>query len=84
MTYVSKFTKKEPFNIRLKVKRPDTPLGEGKKKKKWGQFHICNINAKSKISFPSLRQYVRFIWEVISERLEKNKVLDSPIIQNQE
>jgi hypothetical protein len=29
-------------------------------------------------------QYARFIWEVtFSERIEANKVLDSPIIQNE-
>jgi hypothetical protein len=40
--------------------------------------------AKSKISFQSIRQYVRFILEVtFSERMEANKVLDSPIIQNE-
>jgi hypothetical protein len=39
--------------------------------------------AKSKISFQSIKQYARFIWEVISERMEANKVLDSPIIQNE-
>jgi hypothetical protein len=74
---------KGPFNIHLKVKRPDTPLVEGRKEKKWGQFDISNVRAKSKISFQSIGQYARFIWEVtFSERMEANKVLDSPIIQN--
>jgi hypothetical protein len=68
----------------LKVKRPDTPLVERKKEKKWGQIYIFNVMAKSKISFQSIRQYVRFIWEVtFSERMEANKVLDSPVIQNE-
>jgi hypothetical protein len=39
---------------------------------------------KSKISFQSIRQYARFIWEVtLSEKLEANNILDSPIIQNE-
>jgi hypothetical protein len=33
MTYVLKFTKKGQFNINLKVKRSDIPLGEGKKER---------------------------------------------------
>jgi hypothetical protein len=33
-----KIYEKRPFNIHLKVKRPDIPLVEGKKEKKWGQF----------------------------------------------
>jgi hypothetical protein len=73
-----------PFNIHLKVRRPDTPLVEGKKEKKWGQFDIFNVMVKAKISFQSIRQYARFIWEVtFSERVEANKGLDSPIIQNE-
>jgi hypothetical protein len=40
--------------------------------------------AKSKISFQSIGQYVWFLWGVIfSERMEANKALDSPIIQNE-
>jgi hypothetical protein len=39
---------KGPFNIQLKVKRPDTPLEGGKKEEKWGQFDIFNVMAKSK------------------------------------
>jgi hypothetical protein len=40
--------------------------------------------AKSKISFQSIRQYARFIWEVtFSERMEANKILDGRIIQNE-
>jgi hypothetical protein len=40
--------------------------------------------AKSKISYQSSRQYAWFIWEVtFSERVEADKVLDSPIIQNE-
>jgi hypothetical protein len=63
--------------------RPDTPFLEGKNENKWGQFDIFNVMAKSKISFQSVRQYARFIWEVtVSERMEENKVLDSPIVQN--
>jgi hypothetical protein len=31
-----------PFNIHIKVKRPDTPLVEGKQEKKWVQFDIFN------------------------------------------
>jgi hypothetical protein len=57
---------------------------EGKKEKKWGQFDIFNVMAKFKISFQSIRQYARIIWEVtFSERMEANKVLDSPTIQNE-
>jgi hypothetical protein len=56
---------------------------EGKKEKKWEQFDIFNVMAKSKISFQSIRQYSRFIWEVTTERMEANKVWDSPIIQNE-
>jgi hypothetical protein len=57
---------------------------EGKKEKKWGQFDIFNVMTKSKITFQSIRQYARFIWEVtFSEKMEENKVLDSPIIQNE-
>jgi hypothetical protein len=77
-----KIYEKGPFNIHLKVKMPDTPLVKGKKEK-WGQFDIFNVMAKSKISFQSIRQYAQFIWEVTSERMEANKVLDSPIIQNE-
>jgi hypothetical protein len=62
-------------------KRPDTPLVEAKKENKWGQFDVFSVMAKSKISFQSIRKYVRFIWEVTSERMEANKVLDSSIIQ---
>jgi hypothetical protein len=55
---------------------------EGKKEKKWEQFETFNVMTKSKISFQSIRQYSRFIWEVtFSERIEANKVLDSPINQ---
>jgi hypothetical protein len=53
---------------------------EGKKEKKWSQFDIFNVMDKFKISFQSIRQYARFIWEVTSERMDANKVLDSPII----
>jgi hypothetical protein len=57
---------------------------EGKKEKKWLQFDIFNVMAKSKIRFNSNRQYVRFICEVtFSERMEANKVLESSIIQNE-
>jgi hypothetical protein len=78
-----KIYEKGPFKIHIKVKRPDTSLVEVKKKKKWGQFDIFSVMAKSKISFQSIRQYARFISEVtLSERVEVNKVLDSPIIQN--
>jgi hypothetical protein len=48
-----------------------------------GQFDIFSVMAKSKISFQSIRQFARFIWEVTSERMEAIKVLDSPIIQNE-
>jgi hypothetical protein len=79
-----KMYEKWPFNIHLKIKRPDTPLVEGRKEKKWGQFDIFNVLAKSKISFQSIRQNARFIWEVMfSERMEANQVLDSHIIQNE-
>jgi hypothetical protein len=72
------------FNIHLKVKRPDTPLVEGKTEKKWGQFDITNVMTKSKITFQSIRQYARFIWEVaFSGKKQANKVLDSPIIQKE-
>jgi hypothetical protein len=56
---------------------------EGKKEKKWGQFDIFNVMAKSKIKFQSIRQYTQFIWEVTSERMEEKKVLESSIIQNE-
>jgi hypothetical protein len=69
-----KIYEKRPFNIHLKVKMPETPLVEGKGENKWGQFDIFNVMAKSKVSFQSTRQYVRFIWEVTSERMEANKV----------
>jgi hypothetical protein len=74
--------KKGPFNIHLKVKRPDIPLVEGKKEKKWGKFDLFNVMTISncKISFQSITQYSRFIWEVTSERMEVNRVLDNPII----
>jgi hypothetical protein len=40
--------------------------------------------SKSEISFQSIRQYAWFILEeTLSERMEANKVLDSPIIQNE-
>jgi hypothetical protein len=39
--------------------------------------------AKSKISFQCIKKYAWFIWEVTSKRMEANKVLDSPIIQNE-
>jgi hypothetical protein len=79
-----KIDEKEPFSIHLKVKRTDTPVVERKKEKKWGQFNIFNVMAKSMISFQSIRQYGRFIWEMtFSERMEANKVLDSPILQNE-
>jgi hypothetical protein len=40
--------------------------------------------AKFKITFQSIRQYARFIWEVTSsEGMEANKVLGKPIIQNE-
>jgi hypothetical protein len=47
-----------------------------------GQFEIINVMAKSKISVQFVRQYAWFIWEVTLERMEANKILDSPIIQN--
>jgi hypothetical protein len=66
---VSRVTKKENNNelsfktydkwlfiIHLKVKRPDTPLVEGRKEKKWGQFDIFSVMTKSKISFHSIRE----------------------------
>jgi hypothetical protein len=57
---------------------------EGKKEKKWSQSDIFSVMTKFKISFQSIRQYARFIWEVtFSERMEANKILDSPIIQNE-
>jgi hypothetical protein len=56
---------------------------EGKTEKKWRQFDIFNVMAKSKISYQSIRQFAGFIWEVtFSERMEANKVLDSLKIQN--
>jgi hypothetical protein len=58
---------------------------QGKTEKKLGQFDIFNVMVKAKISFQSIRQYARFISEVtFSERIEANKVLDSPLIQNEE
>jgi dipeptidase len=39
--------------------------------------------AKSKISFQSIGQYAWFIWELTSERMKVNKVLNRPIIQNE-
>jgi hypothetical protein len=39
--------------------------------------------SKSKISFQSIRQYTRYVLEVISERMEAYKVLDRSIIQNE-
>jgi hypothetical protein len=70
---------KGPFNVHLKVRRPDTSLVQGKKEKHWRQFYIINVMDKAKISFQSIRQYARFIWEVtFSERIEANKALDSP------
>jgi hypothetical protein len=56
---------------------------EGKIGNEVDQFDILNVMAKLKISFQSIRQYARFIWEVTSERMEANKVLDSLIIQNE-
>jgi hypothetical protein len=50
-----KIYEKGSFSVHLKVKRPDTPLVEGKKEKKWGQFDIFNLMSKSKISFQSIR-----------------------------
>jgi hypothetical protein len=77
-----KMYEKEPFNMHLKVKRPDAPLVEGKNEKNWGQFDIFNVMSKCKISFQSIRQYSRFIWEVTSQKEWKHiKVLDSPVIQ---
>jgi hypothetical protein len=35
---------KGTLNIHLKVKRAYTPLVEGKKEKKWGQFYIFNVS----------------------------------------
>jgi hypothetical protein len=62
------------INHPRKCQEADTPLVGGRKKKKWGQFDIFNVMAKFKISFQSIRQYTRFIWEVIfSERIEANK-----------
>jgi hypothetical protein len=79
-----KIYEKGPFSIHLKVKRPDTPLVEGKKEKKWEQFDIFSVMTKYKIGFQSISQYSWFIWEVtFSERIEANKVLDSPIIQKE-
>jgi hypothetical protein len=70
-----KIYKKYPFNIHLKGKKPDIPLGEGRKGKKWGQIDISNVMAKYKISFQSIRQYARYIWEVtLSERMKTNIV----------
>jgi hypothetical protein len=63
-----KMYEKGPCNIHLKVKRPDTPLVEGRKEKKWGQFDIFNVMAKSKISFQSIRQYARSIWEATFQK----------------
>jgi hypothetical protein len=67
-----KIYKKGPFNINLKIKRPDTPVVEGKKGEKYrSQSDIFNVMAKSKIRFEYIRQYTWFIWEVIfSEGME--------------
>jgi hypothetical protein len=74
---------KGPFNIHLKVRRPDTPLVEGKTGKKGGRFDIFNVMVKAKISFQSIRPCARIIWEVtFSERMEAHKVLDRSLIQN--
>jgi hypothetical protein len=71
-----------PFKIHLKVIKPYTPLVKGKKEKKWCQFEIFIFMANSEVSFQSIRQHARFIWEVtFSERMEANKVVDSHIIQ---
>jgi hypothetical protein len=43
-----KIYKRGPFNIHLKVRRPNTLLVEGKQEKKWGQFDVLNVMAKSK------------------------------------
>jgi hypothetical protein len=56
-----KMYEKEPFNIHLKVRRPDTPLVQGRTEKKWGPFDIFNVMVKAKISFQSIRKYARFI-----------------------
>jgi hypothetical protein len=56
--YVLKIYEKGPFKIDIKAKRPDTPLVEGKKEKKWDQFDIFNVMAKFKISFQSIRPVV--------------------------
>jgi hypothetical protein len=62
---------KASFNIHLKVKKPDIPLGERRKGKKWGQIDIFNVMAKYKNSFQSIRQYAQYIWEVtLSEKME--------------
>jgi hypothetical protein len=50
----------------------------GKKENKWKKFDIFNVMTKSKISFQSIRQYSRFIWEVTrSDRPEANSLHDS-------
>jgi hypothetical protein len=51
---------------------------EGKQERKWAQFHIFNVMAKSRISFQSIRQNAWFIWEW--RELKLIQVLDSPIM----
>jgi hypothetical protein len=61
---------------------PDTPLVVGRQENKWGRFDIFNAMTKSKINFQSIRQYSRFILEVIFPgRMEANKILDKIIIK---
>jgi hypothetical protein len=44
---------------------------EGKNEKKWGQIDMFNVMATSKISFQSITQYARFIYEAtFSETME--------------
>jgi hypothetical protein len=82
MTYILKFTIKDHSTSILKSRGLIPNLWKEKRKIKWAQFGIFNVVSKSKISFQSIRQYVQFIWEVTSGRMEANKVFDSHMIKN--
>jgi hypothetical protein len=60
--------------------KPDNP---NFKQKKWGQFYFFNLMPQSETEYKSVKQYLRFIWEVmITQRVEANRALNNPMIKD--
>jgi hypothetical protein len=71
---------KGPYMIHVKLMKPDNP---NRKVKKWGKFYFLNLMSQSKTEYESIKQYSRFIWEVmITQRVEANGALNNHIIKD--